>query len=60
VTNGGKFEVVGSLSGPLGLATVGTPFVAFGSQISFTINDGTTDFVVGDVFTVATTAANYA
>lgn len=59
VANGGVFEVHGSVSGPLGLATVGIGFVAPGNQISFTINDGSTDFIVGDQFTVATVAANY-
>ena len=59
VVNGGVFEVHGSISGPMGLATVGTNFVAFGGEISFTIADGATDFIVGDAFTVATTAANF-
>lgn len=63
VANGGVFEVEGSVSGPLGLATVGVGFVgsnpAYPGTIAFTINDGATDFVVGDQFTVATTAANY-
>lgn len=58
VANGGVFNVNGSVSGPLGLATVGVAFVT--SKIAFTINDGSTDFIVGDAFTVATTAANYA
>jgi hypothetical protein len=60
VTNGGVFEVHGSLSGPLGLATVGVSFAPVNGPISFTIADGTTDFIVGDSFTIATTAANYA
>lgn len=55
----GKFDVEGSLSGPLGLATVGTVFNAFGSEVSFLINDGGTHFVLNDSFTIATTAANY-
>lgn len=58
VANGGVFHVSGSLSGSLGLATVGVAFVS--DKIAFTINDGATDFIVGDAFTVATTAANYA
>lgn len=60
--NGGIFEVHGSLSGPLGLATVGTAFNAPSDEhvISFTINDGSTDFIVGDQFTIPTTGANYA
>jgi hypothetical protein len=56
--NGGKFYVTGSLSGALGMATVGTPFVH--PVVAFTINDGATDFAVNDSFTIATTAANYA
>lgn len=56
-TDGGVFHVSGSVSGSLGLATVGVSFVS--DVISFTINDGATDFIVGDAFTVATTAANY-
>lgn len=55
--NGGVFFVSGSLSGPLGLATVGVGFSS--PVISFLINDGATDFILGDTFTVATTAANY-
>lgn len=57
IANSGVFEVHGSISGPLGLATVGTNFVS--PVISFLINDGATDFAVGDQFTIATTAANY-
>jgi hypothetical protein len=59
VVNGGIFHVAGSVSGSLGLATVGTPFVAEGNEISFTINDGATDFVLNDQFDVVMTAANY-
>lgn len=61
VANGGVFSVSGSLSGPLGIATVGVGFVAPADEqvISFTINDGATDFVVGDSFTIATVAGNY-
>jgi hypothetical protein len=61
VANGGVFNVNGSISGPLGLATVGIGFNASNPQvISFTINDGTSDFVVGDAFTIVTTGGNYA
>lgn len=62
VLNGGVFAVSGSLSGALGLATVGLSFTPTGGDpgvISFTINDGATDFAVGDSFTIATTASNY-
>lgn len=58
ITNSGKFLVQGSLSGVLGVATVGSAFVA--PEISFTINDGLTDFIVNDQFTIPTTAANFA
>lgn len=53
----GKFDVEGSVSGPLGIATVGTNFNS--AVISFLISDGSPHAVAGDVFTVATTAANY-
>lgn len=62
VANGGVFAVSGSLSGALGLATVGISFIPTSPDpavISFTINDGATDFAVGDTFTIATTSANY-
>lgn len=55
--NQANFSVTGSISGPLGIATLGVAFVS--NQIAFTINDGATDFVIGDSFTIATTAANY-
>jgi len=48
------FSVSGSVSGALGTATVGTPFTS--GQIGFTIAAGTTPFVAGDAFTIATTA----
>lgn len=51
----GTFYVSGSVSGPLGLAVVGSPFIS--APINFTIADGTPDFAVGDTFTIATTAA---
>jgi flagellar hook protein FlgE len=47
------FSVVGSVSGALGTATVGTPFAS--GQINFTLNAGGTAFVAADTFTVATT-----
>lgn len=62
--NKSNWEVHGSLSGPLGILqlTSGSPggsgtFVS--NALNFTITDGSTDFIVGDFFTVATTAANY-
>lgn len=57
VVNGGIFHVEGSVSGSLGLATVGIGFVS--SVIAFTINDGAADFVLNDSFTIVTTSANY-
>ncbi len=51
--NSGTFSVVGSVSGAQASATVG---VAYSNTfIQFTILDGSTDFIVGDVFTVAVT-----
>jgi hypothetical protein len=55
--NQANFSVTGSVSGPLGIATLGVPFIS--NEISFTINDGSTDFVIGDSFTISTTASNY-
>ena len=55
--NNANFQVSGSLSGALGVAAVGVGFSS--SKIAFLINDGTTDFIVGDSFTIATTASNY-
>jgi flagellar hook protein FlgE len=52
------FSVTGSVSGPLGTATVGTPFTS--GQIGFTLAAGTTAFVAGDTFTVATTPGTLA
>lgn len=49
-TNGGRFEVVGSKTGSLGDAVVGTAFAS--DFINFTIADGATDFAVGDSFTI--------
>lgn len=51
------FEVIGSVSGPLGNARQGVAFVS--PVISFTITAGGTAFVDGDAFTIATTASNY-
>lgn len=62
--NSGIFAVSGSVTGARGNATVGSAYtsnnlVPGNSEIIFTIADGSTDFAVGDVFTIATTAANY-
>lgn len=47
-----SFTVVGSTSGSIGPATVGTLFTH--AKITFTINAGVTPFIAGDVFTLAT------
>ena len=49
-TNGGTFKVVAPNGAALPNATVGTAFAD--EQINFTINDGSSDFVVGDYFHV--------
>jgi len=51
-TDATHFTVSGSVSGVLGTATAGTAFTA--GQIGFTIAAGSTAFVAGDAFTVAT------
>ena len=62
--NGGLFSVVGSVTGARGVATVGSAYVSnsitpANSEIGFTVNDGATDFAIGDTFTIATTQANF-
>jgi flagellar hook protein FlgE len=52
-TSATQFSVVGSVSGNLGTATVGTPFTS--GQLDFTINAGSTAFGAGDTITVPTT-----
>ncbi len=52
-TSATQFTVVGSVSGALGTATVGTPFTS--GQIDFTINAGSTAFAAGDTIAVPTT-----
>jgi flagellar hook-basal body protein len=51
-TDATHFTVSGSVSGVLGTATAGTAFTS--GQIGFTIAAGSTAFVAGDKFTVAT------
>lgn len=61
-TGSGVFSVKGTVSGDLGLATVGsafTPVTPNPAVVSFTISDGTPDFELNDVFTFNTVAANY-
>ncbi len=55
----GRFDVSGSLSGPLGAATVGVAFEAFGNQIGFTVTDASPHAALGDSYTIATVAPNY-
>lgn len=57
--SGGSFFVSGSLSGPLGLATVGLTFNAPATEISFLISNGGTPFATNDSFTIATVSSNY-
>jgi len=49
-TNGGTFSVVTPSGLALPTATVATPYVS--RHINFTINDSSTDFIVGDAFTI--------
>lgn len=51
--DGGAFSVVGSVTGALANAIVGTPYVS--AHLNFTISDSTIDFNVGDKFTFTTT-----
>lgn len=51
-TSATNFTVVGSVSGSIGPATVGTPFSH--AKIAFTLNAGGTAFVSGDKFSLAT------
>jgi hypothetical protein len=48
-TGASSFNVVGSVSGLLGIATVGVPFTS--SKVNFTITAGSTAFSAGDYFT---------
>jgi len=55
-TNGGTFSVTNPAGKALPAATVGTAYTS--REINFTLNDGATDYIVGDAFTfvVSTTA----
>ncbi|NDD53820.1 hypothetical protein EBZ39_08060 [bacterium] len=57
-----NWSVTGSVSGPLGIVQVtggpGGTGTFSANQIGFVITDGSTDFVAGDQFTIATTAAS--
>ena len=54
-TSSTSFTVVGSMTGSIGPATVGTPFSH--AKIAFTIVAGATPFVSGDTFTISTAPA---
>lgn len=51
-TSSSSFDVVGSVSGSIGPATVGTPFAH--STIEFLISAGGTPFIAGDEFIIST------
>jgi hypothetical protein len=57
-SNATTAAVVGSVSGSLGSATVGTKFTS--AQISFLLTAGATAFVNTDAFTVVVSARTYA
>ena len=54
VSNAGDFEIKDPDGNIIGIATTGVAFTH--NQINFTINDGATDYSVGDYFTVAVPA----
>lgn len=56
VANLGYFNVTNPSGATIGIATVGTAFTAGG--ITFTINDGTEDFNMGDYFNLPVTAGS--
>lgn len=62
--NGNIFSVTGSVSGLLGnvilAAANGSVFNFVSSKLTFTITQGTVEFVDTDSFTIATVASNYA
>ena len=55
-TDAGTFEVKNPNDVTLGQAVVGTAYTS--KELNFTLNDGTADFVVGDVFTITVTAGS--
>ena len=54
-TNGGQFSVEDPDGVQIGIAAVGTEFT---THLTFTIADGDTDFVAGDVFTITVAAGS--
>ncbi len=55
-TDGGTFEILAPDGSQVGIAQVGVAFTS--DQLDLTINDGTTDFAVGDIFTITTPAGS--
>jgi hypothetical protein len=62
-TGGNAVYVYGSVSGPLFEGTLGaspaSTLNVVTNVISFTVTQGSVEFAAGDLFTIATTAANY-
>lgn len=54
-TNGGSFAVEDPDGVTIGTAVVGTPFT---THLTFTVTDGSTDFAVGDAFTITVAAGS--
>jgi hypothetical protein len=54
-TNLGDFVVIAPDGTVVGYGTVGTAFVS--AHLNLTLNDGATDFIVGDTFTIAVTGS---
>lgn len=64
-SNKSNWEVSGGTSGVFGFVSIssgsaGASASFTSSKVNFTITDGSTDFVIGDTFTIAVTGANYA
>lgn len=58
--NQSNWIVSGSISGPIGNFSITSGSYSFASNvINFVLSDGTADFVIGDQFVIATTAANF-
>jgi hypothetical protein len=52
------YTVSGSVTGPLGTGTVGSPFTDFLSHITFTIDGGSTSYAAGDEYQIALSQIN--
>lgn len=55
-TDGGTFEVLAPDGRQIGIAEVGVAFTS--DEIDLTLNDATTDFAVGDIFTITVPAGD--